>query len=673
MANDEPNKMKKTLLFKIIAVLLPFFFIFFAEVSLRVFKYGNDFDLFVEYQQAPGYLVFNPHASEKYFPDRKFATVGNREFFRKKKDANTTRFFVLGESTSIGYPYFHNASFHRWLLFRLMHTYPDKNFEIINLSLTAVNSYTIKGFTKELINYEPDAVLIYVGQNEYYGALGVGSTQSIGGSTKLVNFILDLRTLKTVQWATNVYQKAVKIFRSKDIRNEVTRMEMMVGNQQIPFQSELFKRGIDQFRTNMTQTLSILNKNKIPVFLSNLIYNEKDLVPFISADVDDAKYPGFNTRYKSGLEALEKGDSLAAFDLLSDANRIFSGHAGCNYKLGQLKYAKGDFVQAKSYFVQAKEMDELRFRAPEGLNKVITDLCSQFSNAHLVDTKTRFENSAENKILGDNLLTDHVHPNLTGFALMSDVFYQSMKSEKMFPEAGIEMSFAQLQKEMPITETDSLSGIFRIHNLKSHWPYNDPRYKNGLPVRTMEEQIADKLARNEIKWTEANDYLYAYYMGNKQPEKAEKVAESMVYENPCDPALYEKVAMVNGQMAREDKAVFYFRKSFELAPSFDKARYLFVIYLKIDRPNESLPFLNYAIANNSRGMNLSPIKPLVEQIIQLQKRLKTNTADVEILNEIAEAYLKMENRDGAMKYVNMVLMADARNGKALEIKKKLGQ
>ena len=665
--------MKKTLLFKIIAVLLPFFIIFLAEVSLRVFKYGNSFDLFVEYPQSPGYLVFNPHASERYFPDKKFATVGNNEFFKKKKDANTIRFFVLGESTSIGYPYFHNASFHRWLLYRLMHTYPDKNFEIINLSLTAVNSYTIKGFAKELINYEPDAVLIYVGQNEYYGVLGVGSTQSIGGSTELVDFILKLRTLKTVQWATNVYQTTVKFFRSKDIRTEVTRMEMMVGNQQIPFQSELFKRGIDQFLTNMTETLSILNKNKIPVFFSNLIYNEKDLVPFISSDVDDAKCPGFNTEYKSGLEALGKGDSLAAFHLLSGANRIFSGHAGCNYKLGQLEYAKGDFTQAKSYFVHAKEMDELRFRAPEELNKVIANLCSQFPNAHLVDTKTKFENSAENKILGDNLLTDHVHPNLTGFALMSDAFYKSMKSEKMFPEAGTEMSFARLQKEMPITETDSLSGVFRIHNLKSHWPYNDPRYKNGLPVQTIEEQMADKLARNEIKWTEANDNLYAYYMGNKQPEKAEKVAESMVYENTYDPAPYEKVAMVNGQMGREDKAVFYFRKSFELAPSFDKARYLFVIYLKMDHPNESLPFLNYALANNSRGMNLSPIKPLVEQIIQLQKKLGTDAGNVEILNEIAETYLKMENRDGAMKYVNMVLMADARNIKALEIKKKIGQ
>jgi tetratricopeptide (TPR) repeat protein len=671
MANNIPTNMKKTLLFKIIAIVLPFIFIFLAEVSLRVFKYGNNFDLFVESPLTLGYIVFNPHASEKYFPDKKFATFGNSEFFKKKKDANTLRFFVLGESTSIGYPYFHNASFHRWLLYRLMHTYPDKNFEIINLSLTAVNSYTIKGFAKEIIDYEPDAVLIYVGHNEYYGALGVGSTQSIGGSTELVDFILKLRTLKTVQLATDTYQKTAKLFHRNDIHSDATRMEMMVGKQQIPFQSELYKRGIDQFRTNMTETLSILNKNKIPVFFSNLIYNEKDLVPFISADVDDAKYPGFSTKYKLGLKALGKGDSLAAFDLLSDANHIFSGHAGCNYKLGQLKYAKGDFVQAKSYFVHAKEMDELRFRAPEELNKVIENLCNQFSNTHLVDTKTRFENFAENKILGENLLTDHVHPNLTGFALMSDAFYKSMKSEKMFPEAENEISLAQLKQEMPISEVDSLSGVFSIHNLKSHWPYNDPRYKYELPVRTIEERLADKLSRKKIEWLVANDSLYAYYMDNHQLGKAAKISEALVLENTQDPAFYEKAAMLNGELKNYDKALFYFKKSFGLAPTFEKAKYLFVIYLKIDKPTESIPFLYYAIENNTSGLNLNPIKTSVETIIQLQKKLSANSSDVAILFQIAETYLKINNRDGAKKYLDLVIKLDSKNPEALAMLKKL--
>ena len=108
---------------------------------------------------------------------------GTVNYSKKMKDDSTLRIFVLGESTTIGYPFFHNGSFHRWLQYRLMHTFPDRQFEIINLSLTAVNSYTVLGFAKELIRYKPDAVLIYTGHNEFYGTLGVGSSSRIGSST----------------------------------------------------------------------------------------------------------------------------------------------------------------------------------------------------------------------------------------------------------------------------------------------------------------------------------------------------------------------------------------------------------------------------------------------------------------------------------------------------------
>ncbi len=147
-------------LFRLIALLIPFLFLFLLEVVLRLCNYGYDYSLFKTDSSDKNYYVMNPDASKKYFQNQTIATTGNEEIFKKIKDSNTVRIFVLGESTTIGYPYFHNGSFHRFLLYRLTHTMPDKNFEIINVSLTAVNSYTILGFAKQLINYQPDAVLI---------------------------------------------------------------------------------------------------------------------------------------------------------------------------------------------------------------------------------------------------------------------------------------------------------------------------------------------------------------------------------------------------------------------------------------------------------------------------------------------------------------------------------
>jgi hypothetical protein len=126
---------KRMLVIKIISILFPFMLLGGLELGLRLFHYGHDLRLFIT---APGnndYYILNPDASRKYFSNQEIATTGNKELFKKVKATNTLRIFVLGESTTIGYPYFHNGSFHRWLQYRLMHNCPDKRLEIINLSL----------------------------------------------------------------------------------------------------------------------------------------------------------------------------------------------------------------------------------------------------------------------------------------------------------------------------------------------------------------------------------------------------------------------------------------------------------------------------------------------------------------------------------------------------------
>ena len=670
---DKPAQ-HKVLIFKIIGISLPFLLLVLLEVSLRLFHYGNSLDLFIPYPANNDYLVFNPHASLKYFTDPAFATTGNIELFGKKKDANTCRIFVLGESTTIGYPYFYNASFHRWLHYRLMRTYPEKNFEIINLSLTAVNSYAIRGFAKEVANYEPDAVLIYVGHNEYYGAQGVGSTQSIGGNPVLVNFALELRQFRTMQLMTNWYRKITGLFIHHMVEVDATRMELMVASQQIPYQSNLFQRGINQFKSNIDATLRIFGKKNIPVFISNLVSNEKDLPPFVSAQDAEPLPVAFITKYDQGLKALANKDSASAQSLFLEANQIFPRHALCNFYLGQLTYHQGDFRNAKDYFDKAREFDLLRLRAPEELNQAIAEFCRQFKNVHLVNTKAMFEQQSPHQIIGNELIIDHVHPNLLGYSLISDIFYNALKTEHILPEqSSTKMSYAQLVKEMPITKVDSLSGIFRIHNLKSHWPFNDPQYKTELPVSNEEEKLAQKMALKQIGWKAANDSLYAYYVQNHRLEEAGKINEAMVLENPIDPAFNEKSAMMSGELKNYEKAVFYFTRSFRLSPSFKKAKYLFVILLKADQTEKAKPFLDYAIANNSAGLNLKPIKAVVETVIELQKKLVVNSSDVAVLNQIAEAYLKMDNRDGAQKYIDQVLKLDAKNKEAQSMLKQLNQ
>ncbi|HZE83951.1 MAG TPA: hypothetical protein VE035_06550, partial [Puia sp.] len=482
-------KRKRIILFKAISILLPFLILILLEAGLRIFHYGHDLNLFVEYPGDQDYLVLNPDASKKYFTDQVMAPTGNRELFKKEKDKNTCRIFVLGESTTIGYPYFHNGSFHRWLLYRLMRSFPDRHFEIINLSMTAVNSYTVLGFARDLVSYEPDAILIYSGQNEYYGALGVGSTNKVGGNPRIIRLMLALRGLRITQLITNLY-KGIAGSDPKKHAGE-TFMRLMVAEQQIPVESTLYYRGIDQFRTNIEETLKLFSKQKIPVFISNIVSNEKDLRPFISIGADSIRFPEFKKDYELGVKALESKDMTAAANWLGEANRIFSGHARCNFYLGQLTWQRGDFASARRFFSRAKELDALRFRAPDSMNGIISELCKKYENAHLVDTRAAFENISDHGIIGDGLILEHVHPNLSGYALMADAFYKAMKQYHLIVvDKENEISFDQLVRDMPITKVDSLTGAYTIDKLKKSWPFSDTTAWDSIKVSTREEELA---------------------------------------------------------------------------------------------------------------------------------------------------------------------------------------
>jgi lysophospholipase L1-like esterase len=658
---------KRIILFKGISIILiPLLILFLIEFFLRIFNYGNNLSLFIEYKGDKDYLVFNPDASKKFFTEQQIATKGNNEIFKKKKDNNTIRIFVLGESTTIGYPYFHNGSFHRWLLYRLTHTYPDKNFEIINLSLTAVNSYTVLGFAKEVVNYEPDAVLIYTGHNEFYGALGAASTQSLGSNPHIINFILSLRNLRLAQLVINFYANTKNTFGNTGLKSGGDRMRLMVAKQEIPDHSDLYEKGVTQFRDNMDETMNLFSKRHIPLFVSNLVSNEKDLKPFISFEADSIKLPGFKTAVNTGLKAFENNDLNSANTFLKKADDIYGSSALCNYYLGRIAYKQNDFINAKKYFLKAKDLDGLRFRAPEEFNEILARLCNKYPETHLVDTRAAFENSADHHIIGEELTVDHVHPNLKGYAIMSDVFYEAIKKYQVIPGADENgMTFKQLLQKMPENTVDSLAGVYRVLNLRKRWPYNDLHALDSVKVESHEETLAYKLVFENIKWANIMNDLYEYYLGKRELLKARNVLENLVLEYPMDAGLYEQIAMLSGELNDTENTIFNFRKSFNLAPSFNKARYLFVNYLKTDEPANAIVYIDYAINNNSSGLSMEAIKNNTEQLIQLQKQYLKDTTNVPVLMQIANAYSGMGNRDGASKYAGKVLKADPENKAAL--------
>lgn len=597
--------------YKMLAILLPFVVLLLIELIMRWCGYGYDTSLFIE-DKTGKYFLLNPDLSKKYFTIGENATIGNFEFFNRKKQPGTIRIFVLGASSSLGYPYMHNGAFPRMLKYRLQFAYPHTNFEIVNLSLTAVNSYTLYDFSKQLINYEPDAILVYAGHNEYYGALGVASTGRIGSNPKWVRATLSAKKLKIVQWAFAVAAK----LRGTDKRitdYSRTLMERMTEEQSIPYRSKLFMKGIEQYDVNMGDMLRLFDGQHIPVFIGTLVSNQRSMKPFVSS-----------------------ADSL-------DATKQFA--------LGNKAYNQGNYSAAKGHYIKAKEYDELRFRAPEAINEIIRKHAGQLKQVRLVDVLETFEAHSPNAIPDSTLLLEHVHPNLAGHRLIADTFYQALETSELLP-ANHDMEFMRIIEDYPYTAFDTLFGKISILLLKELWPFNEPLpEEDPQHVKSFEEQVAGANAVKQIDWYAAMEQLYKHYEQNGDKRNALRVMEGMCLDSPYNGTYFQQAGKLCMQQDDALKAWFYFTKMDALGSSPDAASNIAVALLKLDMPDKAIPYLDKAIRDENTKVDLRPMKEVAEEIVLLKQQLLSAPGNDSLRKAIAAKYQIIGNSSVAAKYL----------------------
>ncbi len=357
-------------------------------------------------------MSINSNIGKKYFSSGDFNPTASEDEFDIHKKANAFRIFVLGESSAEGFPYSPMGSFSRYIRRRLELVYPNTSIEVINLGMTAISSYTLLDLLPGVLDQKPDLILIYTGHNEYYGALGVGSVQSFGSSRTLIRFMMYLNDFRITQLYAIQCIGYSSLFSSGNKTPSGTMMSNMAKDKYILLNSKLFDEGIEQFKENMTDILKSIKDKGVPVILGRLVSNLKDQKPFISVST-----PGYQT-----------------------ADQV--------YEEAENEFKNNHFTKADSLFKLAKDLDALRFRAPKKMNTVIDDLGKEF-HVSTVPIDSIFDSASPGGIVGDNLMVDHLHPNVKGYQLMGKAFYDCMEKEGYLPKTE--------NAAIPFGEQDSLN------------------------------------------------------------------------------------------------------------------------------------------------------------------------------------------------------------------------
>ena len=449
----------KKILFNIILILFPFVVLLICEIALRSFNYGNDLRLFIKSDNYKGYYEINQKVNLRYFTKVSNTSPTNDIFLIEKPDT-CYRVFVLGGSTTRGFPYQAGTSFPRILYYRLQDAFPSKRIEIVNLSASAINSYSYIDMVDELINHEPDAILVYGGHNEYYGALGVGSVENGGNVRWIKKLRLKLNHLKTFQLTQRLVSKLSSIFARKNNESGITLMERIVKNKDIEYNSSLFNKGVNQFRDNMTELVHKAQKNNIPVLLSEIVCNINDQEPFKSANPEVNK---------------------AAVDIYNKAKE---------------QEMNGNLDEAKVLYYKAKDLDAIRFRAPEDMNLVIKNICNEY-NLPLVPMKSYFEKASPNELIGNELILEHLHPNIDGYFLMADAFFNTLRENNFISDTWDSLKIKPslyYRNNWGFTELDSLIGDLNIKSLKAGWPFKPENELNEFMSTYKPSGYVDSIA-----------------------------------------------------------------------------------------------------------------------------------------------------------------------------------
>jgi tetratricopeptide (TPR) repeat protein len=604
-------------IFYLVLISIPIIFFVLLETGLRVFDYGYDYTQWVS--PTKGKYVLNPDIAHKYFHNIDNVPYSNQDIFDEIKKSNTFRVFVLGESAGAGYPFIPLGAFSRYLQQRLSLEYPDSKIEVINCSMTAINTYTIRDLFPGILKQKPDLVLIYTGNNEYYGALGVGSMESLGTSREIVNLVIYLERFKTFQLIRNLLKSAGSLFGGKKEALTGTLMSRMAQNQYIGLDSDIYKKGIEQFRGNMQDILEMARVENIPVILGTLACNLKDQYPFVS--ITGNGIPPADKIYMQAKESLMKNNER----------------------------------QADSLFRYAKDLDALRFRAPSEINNLIIKLGKEFNFA-VVNIDSVFDAVSPDHISGDNIMTDHLHPTLRGYQIIGDIFYRGIEGMNLLPRTKPKNLSEREQDSItvanfPFTKLDSIISEFRIKILKNDWPYvkkEDKIPDNKLfNLRDYIDSIAYDLTSDRINWETAHSKAASWYAEKNDLESFAGIMNVLITQYPIVIEYYDYTANVLLGKKDYDRAYYYLTKRNGIEPTAYSTKWIGILNL----------YKNH----------LDTAENYLSQSINLDKN------DSQVWYNLAGVYVNKNNYIKALEMVNKAISLQSNYPEAIALQSQLQQ
>jgi tetratricopeptide (TPR) repeat protein len=377
--------------------------------------------------------------------------------FAARKSPSTVRVFCLGGSASNGWPHPWELSYPALLEAKLRALYPDHTIEVLNLGGNTYASYRVKIVFDEIIEYQPDLVLVYCGHNEFLENVVYIPTVLTRDKAweRLALGRLVRRAVETTRRGRGVIDLS-----SYDARDQVaSRLSFAFGKaSEMRGDPEQLRMVREHFRFNLAWMVTSCRSRGVGVALITAPVNLKHWSPNVSLhrkDLSEDDVGRWQVAYRSGVLALEDGHWERAAVALTEAAEIDSEHAETWFQLGSALRRLNRPSEAKAAYQQALLLDAFPFRSI--FNPDVRDIADRHG-VPLVDAVAALEGESRDGIVGLGRLVDYVHPTAASNEIIAHEVVTTLLEHGLLP-AKPAVPVKQTRIHIPPREEDDLDTL----------------------------------------------------------------------------------------------------------------------------------------------------------------------------------------------------------------------
>jgi lysophospholipase L1-like esterase len=465
-------------MFRLAAIAFGLALVAALELALRALGWGG-----VDYRHDPyaGIRSVQPLFVADATGDYYRIARSRRKFFRPEqfkaeKPDDEFRIFCLGGSTVQGRPFAIETSFTTWLEIDLEAADPSRAWNVINCGGISYASYRLVPILQEILNYQPDLVIVCTGQNEFledrtYGHLRsprsvLTRAQAAAGELHLFRFMQ--AGYRKVTGAPERPTDAARPILPGEVQ---ALLDFRGGLEYYQWDPQWRREVVDHYRFNLNRMAAIARQASVPMIFVEPVSNLRDCPPFKSqhrGDLTPEELTRWNRLYDQARRWFSR-DKPRAVELLKEAIEIDAQHAGLHYTLAKCYDELGQYGLARTEYLRAKERDVCPLRMIEPLHEALREVAG-VHDVPRIDLPALFEVRSSQRLLGGDWLIDHVHPSIPGHQLIAQEIAKLLVKQGV---AGRHRDWEQRRAQLFDAHLQSLGdnyyqeGLVRLENVRA--------------------------------------------------------------------------------------------------------------------------------------------------------------------------------------------------------------